>query len=315
VELKGYLEAMERVALKDGLRFVMAVSELGNGYLQAEQPWVLIKSDPARCGSVIAIATNLVRLLVSLCDPFMPSFSDKVREQLKLPQRPRLPETFVLDNPVGHKIGVPAPLFKKIENEELENWKARFSPCTFEFDIRTGQVVKVEPHPSADRLYLVDVSVGKETRSVVAGLKEHYTVEQLLNQPCLLLCNLKAATIQGAKSHGMLLVAAPKAGPMRLLQLADTKLPLGSAVLPAVISREHPEEVVPFILAVKPNLDLKKDFQKLDFRTVDESGEIHLVSEEQKPAMASKIVVLVCKTSPAVRAKAPAGTPVGAQVK
>jgi methionyl-tRNA synthetase len=108
VELKGYLEAMERVSLKDALRYVMSVSELGNCYLQAEQPWVLIKTDPARCASVIgswlsvpsrvvltiveAIATNLVRLLVSLCDPFMPSFSSKVREQLKLPLRPRLPE-------------------------------------------------------------------------------------------------------------------------------------------------------------------------------------------------------------------------------
>jgi hypothetical protein len=80
----------------------------------------------------------------------------------------------------------------------------------------------------------------------VAGLREHYTAEQLVGQRVPVLVNLKAATLQGVKSHGMVLVAAPANRPFLLLSCADQ--PVGTPVVPAV--RRPPVLSLPvFLLA------------------------------------------------------------------
>lgn len=76
-------------------------------------------------------------------------------------------------------------------------------------DIKVGRVVKCEKHPHADKLYLSSVDVGEaEPRQVVSGLKEFIPLEAMQQRLVTVLCNLKPTSLQGVKSHAMLLAAS-----------------------------------------------------------------------------------------------------------
>lgn len=76
-----------------------------------------------------------------------------------------------------------------------------------EMDIRIGKVLDVEDIQGADRLYLITVDIGNETRKLVAGIKPWYTKEQLLGKNIVVLVNLEPKMIKGIESKGMLLAA------------------------------------------------------------------------------------------------------------
>jgi len=127
---------LEDVKLKDALRVTMAFSSACNTYWQATAPWVLFKSDKKRCEQVVNIATQALNLLCAQLEPFMPSFSAKIYEQLNL-ERTELhaklyehikdhPERIRNLIPAGHQIGTPAPIFKEISPEQAAGWKERF---------------------------------------------------------------------------------------------------------------------------------------------------------------------------------------------
>lgn len=135
--VKQYVEAMEKVSLKRGLKIAMNVSSLGNLYLQDSQFWKLYKEDPASCAIVIKTAAGLVLMLATLLEPFMPSFSRKVLAQLNLD-----PLVISLSEesggvekahklwelvPAGHEIGKPEPLFFELKDEEVNEYRGRFA--------------------------------------------------------------------------------------------------------------------------------------------------------------------------------------------
>lgn len=75
-------------------------------------------------------------------------------------------------------------------------------------ELRVGKILSVEDHPNADKLYLVDVDLGKlGKRRLVAGLKKAYKPKQLIGKLCVVFTNLQPAEIRGIKSEGMILAA------------------------------------------------------------------------------------------------------------
>ena len=91
--LPEYLSYMEKIKIKESLKLVMAISKLGNIFLQETQPWVLFKSDATKCQSVVATSCGLVLVLATLAEPFMPHFTDKVLQQMNYAR-----EELVLDD-------------------------------------------------------------------------------------------------------------------------------------------------------------------------------------------------------------------------
>ncbi|KAG6546532.1 hypothetical protein Mapa_012081 [Marchantia paleacea] len=135
--VKEYVEVMEKVKLKQGLRTAMNVSSLGNLYLQDSKFWKLYKEEPAACAIVLRTSLGLVHLLATLLEPFMPSFSHKVLAQLNLP-----PSSLSLSDekgdvekafkpwelvPADHHIGSPTPLFAEMKDEEMEGYRSKFA--------------------------------------------------------------------------------------------------------------------------------------------------------------------------------------------
>eukprot|EP00741_Cyanophora_paradoxa_P012558 tig00020614_g12135.t1 len=133
-EVQDYVAHLEKVRIKDGLRIAMNVSRLGNGYMQELKPWVLVKENMPRAQTVVALCTNVVRLLAVLLEPYMPAFSRNVFTQLGLPELAgseelRLDPGAPLGSylAAGHRIGKPSPLFRAIGEDEVKALRSRFA--------------------------------------------------------------------------------------------------------------------------------------------------------------------------------------------
>ncbi|MBM3254073.1 MAG: methionine--tRNA ligase subunit beta [Candidatus Omnitrophica bacterium] len=79
-------------------------------------------------------------------------------------------------------------------------------------DIRVAKVLEVEDHPNADKLYVLRIDTGTDTRTIVAGIRNFYKKEELLGRNIVVITNLEPATIRGVQSNGMLLAASDKNG-------------------------------------------------------------------------------------------------------
>ena len=129
-ELGNYINTLEEARIRDGIKFTLNLSRLGNGYIQDNQPWVLIKQGEegrARAGSIMNLSINLVCLVMILLQPYMPQTCASIRQQLNLPNNStRIPEHFAPYIPAGHSIGKPVPLFKKFEQTEIDSYQEKF---------------------------------------------------------------------------------------------------------------------------------------------------------------------------------------------
>ncbi len=94
--------------------------------------------------------------------------------------------------------------------------------------LRIGEIVEVQPHPNADRLYVLKVKIGEEERTLVAGIKSSYKEEELIGKKIVVITNLRPATIRGVESQGMLLAA--DGGDVISLLTVDRDVPSGSEV-------------------------------------------------------------------------------------
>ncbi len=96
-------------------------------------------------------------------------------------------------------------------------------------ELRVGKIKSVENHPNADKLYVIKVDIGGEERQTVAGLRGHYTPEQLQDKSVVVVTNLDPAVLRGVESKGMLLAAQD--GSRVVLLQPDGEVSPGSKVL------------------------------------------------------------------------------------
>eukprot|EP00117_Sycon_ciliatum_P041696 scpid46724/ scgid30452/ Methionine--tRNA ligase, cytoplasmic; Methionyl-tRNA synthetase len=129
-EVAEYVKLLEGIKLRQGLRSVLAISQLGNGYMQANKPWALLKGTPedkARAGSVINLSAQLVCQLAVLLQPYMPQVSEEIRDQVKCTGDVLCCDThFARRLNDGHAIGQPTPLFKKLEPDDAKMYREKY---------------------------------------------------------------------------------------------------------------------------------------------------------------------------------------------
>jgi len=265
--IASYIAALEKVKIKDALREVMNISFLGNKYTQDNKPWQLLKDgEVVRCGTIVYVTSNLVKILAALIEPYMPSLTDKILAQLNSPHD-QIKETFEFLLPVGHVIGDPQPLIAGIEPAKVKEFQEQFSGAKraahgFTPEIRIGRIVGIENHEQADHLYVLRIDLGKEQRTIVSGLRAAYRDKDLLlGKLVLVLCNLKESKFKGVLSQGMLLVADFDSGKQLEVLTVKTEVPLGTLVLP----EDHS------LLESKQKYTVP-DFLKLDLQIVEGSA-------------------------------------------
>jgi methionyl-tRNA synthetase len=93
-----------------------------------------------------------------------------------------------------------------------------------------GQINKVEDLEGADKLYKLQVNIGDETRTVCAGIKKHYSKEELNGKKVILFKNLAPRKLKGVESQGMLLAAVNKDESKVILISPSADIEVGSVV-------------------------------------------------------------------------------------
>ncbi|KAF9543125.1 putative methionine--tRNA ligase, cytoplasmic protein rar1 [Mortierella hygrophila] len=126
-KLNLYVEALDEVKIREGLRLAMEISALGNVYLQENKiDNALFADHRARCDRVVITALNLIYLLSAVLFPFMPSTSESIARQLNAPVR-LLPDSFTVDSILpGHVINKAEYLFKRIDEKQEDIWRAKY---------------------------------------------------------------------------------------------------------------------------------------------------------------------------------------------
>ena len=196
VKFEEIKKAYEEFDFKKAIDEILAVSALGNKYFQDNEPWKLIKEDKEKVHKIVGTCINIAKNLSILIGPVMPEFSSELQKQLNLKDLQWKDLNFELKN---HKIGKAKILIKKAEKEEIKE--------EFPLTLKVGKIIDVKDHPNADKLIVLDVELGKEKRQLVAGLKDYYKNEELLNKKIIVVTNLKPAKLRGVESNGMLLAA------------------------------------------------------------------------------------------------------------
>jgi tRNA-binding protein len=77
-----------------------------------------------------------------------------------------------------------------------------------QIELKVATVKSAEPHPNADRLMVLQVDLGSEQRQICAGIRNHYTAEELVGRQIVVVANLETAKLRGLESQGMLLAAS-----------------------------------------------------------------------------------------------------------
>uniref|UniRef100_A0AAZ3QW51 Methionine--tRNA ligase, cytoplasmic n=1 Tax=Oncorhynchus tshawytscha TaxID=74940 RepID=A0AAZ3QW51_ONCTS len=182
-ELKQYINLMDRVKIRDALKCILNISRHGNQYIQVNEPWKKIKGDETdrqRSGTVTGVSVNVACLLSVMLQPYMPTVSHTIRQQLNAP--PSVTGTllqgtgnFVCSLPVGHHIGTVSPLFQKLESEQIESLKKRFGGQQVTSDPAAQTAVNGADAERARELTLAVAEQGEKVRTL-KGQKAEKTV-------------------------------------------------------------------------------------------------------------------------------------------
>ncbi len=250
--IKGALEeALENYRFREALKEAMNIARLGNKYLADTEPWKVVKTDPERVKTILNVALQIVANTTVAIEPFMPFSAEKLRRMLAVEKIDweMIGRSDII--PAGHTISTPELLFEKIEDEVIERQVKKLQDTkaaneaaaatvepqkesvTFDdfgkMDIRVSTVVAAEKVAKTKKLLKLTVDTGIDTRTIVSGIAEYYTPEELVGRQILVLVNLLPRELKGITSQGMILMSADATGKLTLLAPTD-KVPNGSQV-------------------------------------------------------------------------------------
>jgi methionyl-tRNA synthetase len=242
-ELKAYpaviSSSIERYRFREAQGELMNVARLGNKYLADEEPWKMVKTDPERVKTQIYVALQIASVLTTLCEPFLPFTSKKLTKILNIEVNNWNLE---FDNwnltKAGHQIGGPdvsgEVLFAQIEDSEIQKQIDKLEAtkkanvmenqvtepqkptATFEdfskLDLRVGTIIEAEKMPKANKLLVLKVDTGIDVRTIVSGIAEYFSPEEVIGKRVTVFVNLAPRALRGVESQGMILMTNDKDG-------------------------------------------------------------------------------------------------------
>lgn len=240
-EIPAKLEtALENYKFRDALVLAMEIARLGNKYLAEAEPWKIMKEDPAKAGTVLNYAVQLVAQASIALEPFIPFSAQKLRSALGMTsfEWSSLGDFEVIS--AGLALQNPGLLFEKIEDEAVQkqidklvqtktqmDLASKSVPALKEtiafddfakIDIRIGEITSAEKMEKSKKLLKLQVNDGFVTRTILSGIAEHFTPEDLLGKQVTFLANLAPRKMMGIDSEGMILMAEDADGSLALVQ-------------------------------------------------------------------------------------------------
>ena len=245
-KIKASLERnIEHYHFREALKDAMAYSRIGNKYLADTEPWKVIKSDPERVKTILNIALQITANIAIAIEPFMPFSAEKILNMLAVKKYgwEQLGSMELIA--AGHTIGEAQLLFEKIEDDVIQKQldkleasrrakleaeaaqnvteqKAEVSFDDFQkMDIRVSTILAAEKVAKTKKLLKLSIDTGIDKRTIVSGIAEYYTPEELVGRQVLVLANLAPREIKGIESRGMILMAEDALGRLVLVQPED----------------------------------------------------------------------------------------------
>jgi methionyl-tRNA synthetase len=223
-------KSIERYRFREASQELMSLARLGNKYLADEEPWKVIKLDEKRVQTIMYVALQISAALAVVSEPFLPFSATKLKNILNLDAN--LSWEDVTENTVlltaTHQINKAELLFSKIEDKEIEAQVEKLAATkianeqenkvtapqkeTIEFedftklDIRVGTILEAEKVAKTKKLLKLKVDVGIDIRTIVSGIAESFSPEEIIGLQVSVLVNLAPRKIRGVESQGMILM-------------------------------------------------------------------------------------------------------------
>ena len=219
--------------IREAQQEMMNIARLGNKYLADEEPWKKVKTDPERVPTIINTSLQITRELARMAQVFLPQTSHKIYQMLNVAADEW--NTMLSLIPAGHALNPAEILFEKISDELVTEEKAKLTPTTTpnnpfpamkeliqfddftKMDIRLGTVLSARKMENADKLLVLTVDTGIDERTIVSGIAQHYSPEEITGKSVVVLMNLAPRKIRGVESMGMLLMAEDSEGNLSAL--------------------------------------------------------------------------------------------------
>ncbi|MDF0717645.1 methionine--tRNA ligase [Muricauda sp. 334s03] len=240
-------KSLERYRFREASQQLMNLARLGNKYLADQEPWKLIKTDEERVKTIMYVALQIATGLAILSEPFLPFTSEKLKKILRVAQNDKdgVRSSAVETNwdgvanaeallPAGHTINKSELLFRKIEDKEIQQQLDKLEATkkanaqmdkevaplketiTFDdfakLDLRVGTIIEAEKMPKANKLLILKVDTGLDTRTIVSGIANSFKPEDIVGKKVTVVANLAPRKLRGVESQGMILMTEDKDG-------------------------------------------------------------------------------------------------------
>ena len=227
--------SIDRYRFREALAELINLARLGNKYLADEEPWKVIKLDETRVQTIMYVALQIASALATLCEPFLPFTANKLKGILAHDENDwnDINSKAVL-LPKRHQIGKAELLFTKIEDSEIQaqldkllaskaaneaadkSVEPQKDEITFndftKLDMRVGTILEAEKMPKTKKLLVLKVDTGIDVRTIVSGIAESFTPEEIVGKRVTVLVNLAPRTLRGVASQGMILMTETPEG-------------------------------------------------------------------------------------------------------
>ena len=250
-------KSIERYRFREALVELMNLARMGNKYLADEEPWKVIKSDPERVQTILFVALQIASGLAILCEPFLPFTAKKLNSILHYSTLDTIATWDEIKTansliPAGHQIGKGELLFTKIEDVEVQQQLDKLQASkqaneaankivapqkdTIEFDdftkldMRVGTILEATKVPKTKKLLQLKVDVGIDTRTIVSGIAESFSPEEIIGQRVTVLCNLAPRKLRGVESQGMILMTDTPDGKLAFIEPENDSVSNGEQV-------------------------------------------------------------------------------------
>ena len=239
VQKEKIATAYEEFKLRKAIAETMKLARIGNKYFTDTEPWKTRKEDLEACGNTLHVCLQITTALSLLFDPILPNKMKELRGDLNIDKvlwadiDDKLIES-------GRKIDKGDILFTKIEDEQVEEQldkleertqKQQESPKQFnplkenmdfdnflQMDLRAGKIVEAEAIKKADKLLKLTVDLGFEQRTIVSGIANDFSPDNIVGQKVCVVANLAPKALMGVESNGMILMAEEADGSLKFVE-------------------------------------------------------------------------------------------------
>ena len=237
-------KSIQRYRFREASQELMNLARLGNKYLADEEPWKVIKVDEERVKTIMYVALQISAALAVVSEPFLPFTSDKLKKMLHISNENDRSWNDVSEKevllPANHQIGSAELLFSKIEDKTVTTQLEKLAATkkaneqeskviepqkeTIDFedftklDMRVGTILEAVKVAKTKKLLQLKVDVGIDVRTIVSGIAESFSPEDIIGQQVTVITNLAPRKIRGVESQGMILMTDTPDGKLAFVE-------------------------------------------------------------------------------------------------